>query len=716
MKNLKLRTKLIVYTVSVIVFMMVLSLITVSLIIYRQNRANSNKLLTQALDTVREELSVVGDKLIINGKQVAAKDNLASSIHYLTQFASTGEMDMTTKMIYREIAGTLLTISQTAKLNSSTIYDAKGNLVVFVESAPELSIAGYPLQNDFEVAELKAGDQLNFNSWKVSNAYSHIQKKSNEAVLAEPAINFIASNKFLSLIANIPIETVQYNSETDKDESVFLGYVQFSHNLEDSFLARLSKLTGAELNTYLPSGFSAGSLPAANDFDLSIFPETAENWILKQQVTSLSDFELESESFFNGNLPIYSKTGKLLGAISGFHSKHVALSNTTQMIEILILVFFGCTIIVLPLAYLFGRNMARPLEELTTGLTNVVETGKFTSRVSLKGKDEAGMIAKSFNSLMDSLQDAMEGISSVMSGLASGSLSKKMNGIYNGDLFDLQSNTNKSMALIAATISHVLEAGREVQADSDDLSDTSHALASGTTEQAASLQQIASSMKEITEKARTNSENSERSQEQTERIMNVVRRGNKQMESMLESMNAISDASNRVSKIIQVIDDIAFQTNLLALNASVEAARAGKYGKGFAVVADEVRNLAARSVASANETAELINLSQKEVENGVKHADLTASVLSEIITNVEESQKLIQAISKDSRQQNQGIAEIDNGLEQVNGVVQQNSAISDKAAALAKNLSVHATRLMELMRQFRKDELVEMDYPLLEES
>ena len=215
MKNLKLRTKLIVYTISVIVFVMGLSLTTVSVIIYRQNRANSNKLLTQALNTVREELIIVGDKLIANGMQVTAKDNLASSIQYLTQFMSTGEMDMTTKMIYREIAGALLTISQTAKVTSSSIYDAKGNLVVFIESVPELSIAGYPLQNEFEVAELKAGDQLNFNSWKVSNDYSHVQKKAGEATPAQPVTSFISPGNFLSLLAKIPINTIQYNSKTD---------------------------------------------------------------------------------------------------------------------------------------------------------------------------------------------------------------------------------------------------------------------------------------------------------------------------------------------------------------------------------------------------------------------------------------------------------------------------------------------------------------------
>jgi methyl-accepting chemotaxis protein len=170
---------------------------------------------------------------------------------------------------------------------------------------------------------------------------------------------------------------------------------------------------------------------------------------------------------------------------------------------------------------------------------------------------------------------------------------------------------------------------------------------------------------------------------------------------MTKAMDAIAVSSQRISKIIKVIDEIAFQTNLLALNAAVEAARAGQHGRGFAVVAQEVRNLAGRSAKAARETAELIEDAGRRVEEGVGIADETATALGEIVQNVSKVKDLVAEIAAASEDQASGVAQVNSAMVQVNQGAQASSQQSEELASTADELGTLAGMLRAQTAQFR---------------
>lgn len=241
----------------------------------------------------------------------------------------------------------------------------------------------------------------------------------------------------------------------------------------------------------------------------------------------------------------------------------------------------------------------------------------------------------------------------------------------------------------------------QVAAGAQNVSDASVALSQGASEQAASVEQLSASISEIASQTASNAQNAEKANELTVGTRNRAEMGNQEMQEMLAAMEEINASSVNISKIIKVIDEIAFQTNILALNAAVEAARAGQHGKGFAVVAEEVRNLAARSAKAAKETTDMIEGSMEKVEAGRGIAHKTAQALSEIVGDVASVADIVASIAKASNEQKLALEQINQGVQQVSQVVQSNSSTSEEAATASQHLSAQADSMKANVGKFR---------------
>lgn len=342
----------------------------------------------------------------------------------------------------------------------------------------------------------------------------------------------------------------------------------------------------------------------------------------------------------------------------------------------------------------FAQGLSGPINRVVLMLEELSK-GHLGQRLQLDRSDEIGHMGQTMDAFADSLEHE---VVDAISKLAQGDLTIEIvpyddQDVIRGALQKLERDMNDMMC-------EIQQSGQQISSGAAQISDSSQSLSQGATESASSLEEIAASMNELASQTNDNAKNAREAADLSTEASNAANRGNQSMDQMVTAMAEINESGENISKIIKVIDEIAFQTNLLALNAAVEAARAGQHGKGFAVVAEEVRSLAARSAKAASETAALIEGSVVKAKNGALIAEQTAGVLGEIVNHSTRVSALIGNISLASNEQAQGISQINIGISQIDDVTQQNTANSEQGAASAEQLASQADLLLKMLHRF----------------
>ncbi len=354
----------------------------------------------------------------------------------------------------------------------------------------------------------------------------------------------------------------------------------------------------------------------------------------------------------------------------------------------------GLLVAALSVVLLLGRMVCAPLKRLVV-MMEELGRGHLGMRLNIEKNDEIGQMAKAIDGFADTLE---KDLVANMKKLAAGDLD------FGVVPFDARDEIRQSLAKVSNDLNQILAEvqnnGNQISQGAEQVAETSQSLSQGATEQASSLEEISASVQQMATQIKQTADHAGQAARLSNQASASATRGQQQMQTMIQAMGEINRAGGDISKIIKVIDEIAFQTNLLALNAAVEAARAGQHGKGFAVVAEEVRNLAARSATAAKETAELIEVAVEKARNGGDIADHTAAALDEIVIGVTKVSDLIGEISAAANEQAEGISQVNLGLSQIDQVTQQNTANAEESAAAAEELAGQGRELLQMLRRF----------------
>ncbi|MCA9409188.1 MAG: methyl-accepting chemotaxis protein [Candidatus Omnitrophica bacterium] len=296
-------------------------------------------------------------------------------------------------------------------------------------------------------------------------------------------------------------------------------------------------------------------------------------------------------------------------------------------------------------SWYFAQFLTKPIKASLNVINNIASTNDLTQRVPVISNDELGEMAKGFNLFLDKLHDTMSNV-------------KKL--------------TESSVNI-----------ARNVSSDTQKISD-------GANQQAASFEELSSSVQ-------ANSSNANSANELAQNASKNCYKAGEGMESVIEAMKAISKSSKQISDAVVIITDIADQTNLLALNAAIEAARAGEHGKGFAVVADEVRKLAERSASSANDIANLMKESAKQVEQGAVVSGTAGESLKEIVTNINQVAEQLNSISTATQEQAAT-------TEENTSITETNASAAEQLALAAQSMATQANELLSSINTFKINE------------
>lgn len=438
-----------------------------------------------------------------------------------------------------------------------------------------------------------------------------------------------------------------------------------------------------------------------------IFTTYYDQWLNSYDpVTGAGDYEAHLVAFNTAREAI-NKTTELLESNADDSSIFIK-DSIDAVVKTSIIIVAVVTALLLIIGFSVLIYLKKNIQYVT-GISKRIAQGELNLKIDWKtfSKDEIGQLNQAMGQILARLAEYsnyIKEITAVLETMKQGDMTIRLSQKYDGEFSSIKTALMGISASLNRTLSRINTSAEQVSIGASQVSDGAQALAAGSTEQAASVEELNTTIVLIAEQSEDNLENVKAATKEVEIVESSMGRSNEFMSQLSEAMAEISASSNQIANITKVIEDIAFQTNILALNAAIEAARAGNAGKGFAVVADEVRNLAAKSGDAARQTADLIQSSVAVVARGTKSTADTANALKEVEASAVQVGMAMAKIEKATAEQVGAIEMVKQGLGQVSSVVQNNAATAEENSATSEEMSAQAATLREEVGKFRLSE------------
>ena len=357
------------------------------------------------------------------------------------------------------------------------------------------------------------------------------------------------------------------------------------------------------------------------------------------------------------------------------------------------------------------EQSSQTMFSLNTAISDILKVmhgmahGDFSQRIRAEVRGDLHTLKEQMNTSLQELDNAIKEVSMVMEAQGAGDLTQNVQGHYEGQLKMLSTDLNNAIAKTANMIGEVVTVSTSVRYGASQISQGTNDLSDRTQNQAASVEETAASMEQMAAAIQETTSNAQRANQLSDEARAKAANGAQIMQNTINAMDGIREASSQIAEIVTLIDSIAFQTNLLALNAAVEAARAGEHGRGFAVVAGEVRTLAQKSADAAKDIKSLIDNSTHQITQGTQLVSQSGEALDDINNAIQQVSEIVSEITAAAQEQSSGIGQVNNAVSTIDSSTQQNAALVEETAAAASSMEQEANNLLDLVSQFKTNQL-----------
>lgn len=376
-------------------------------------------------------------------------------------------------------------------------------------------------------------------------------------------------------------------------------------------------------------------------------------------------------------------------------------SDFFKVVAIIFILFAIIIIVLCVIISKIAQGIVQPIHRLHE-VAEQLACGELDVEINIESNDEIGAVAidKTVVRLKDYIKYIDE-IALVLDEIAKGNLQFTLKQDYAGEFSKIKTALLHIADTLTETIKGIRASADQVNGGADQISQAAQALAEGATNQAAAVDELLATVGDISSQVRQNADYSKEAVENANLVKQKIEMSNNEMRQLVSAMEEINNCSNAIRAIIANIEEIADQTSLLSLNASIEAARAGEMGKGFAVVAGEVGNLSRESASAVQKSTELIQNSVNAVQHGMEIVEQAASRLIESVEGVVGLAGMMDELSSAAHNEMNSLSEVEKGIEQIAGVVTDNSAMAQESAASSEQLSAQATTLNNMIDLFK---------------
>ncbi len=683
--SFKLRQKILSVIILVVATVMVVSSGFVSWVIYKQNVETTHANIQVAAKNLKNKIFEIQDDYVKKITQMNGVFKVGDNVKFIIEFKEKFDLGMT-ETSFLDLANALFATSSANDINKMAVYDATGELVAFSQktSKNERRVGYYYInpQKAFNHTLVKDNEDVKKSKWETSEQIDDLkcplQRQGLTVDHDQKTIGI--SNGRLSINIVFPVMVKDYNKETEQMEPRLFGFVTLSKDLGDVFVNQMAALTGMDINIFANGKLSAGKLESYKDFsDAGIEKKTNTAWQLEKQPIVLGEANIGGDSYLQGVLPIYENKS-LAGALTVLKSTKTIMDNTLQVLWVLVVVFLGCLVLIIPVALFVSGTIVKSLINVTQNLKDVAQgEGDLTRRIKIKSKDEIGELSQWFNTFIENLQIMIRdisGSSNAISGLATITTGQA------SDIFENADNMSQITGTITGSTTRMSENISSIANVVGQASDNLDIVASSTEEMTATINEIAKNAENARGMSVETGEKIKRAASHIDRLGKDAR----QIDTFTESINEISE-----------------QTNLLALNATIEAARAGEAGKGFAVVAGEIKELARQTAVATQDIKKKIDNIRNSTDVTVREMSSISEAFGDMDDVVNEIASAIEEQSATTKEIADNTATVAGGISDVNMSVSQFDNLTTEIATDMEKVNEASTKMSNSCSKINSD-------------